>query len=131
MKLKNLRLTLASVNRNPNARDIEAVEVKVNRKRNTDGTLSKEVDCYTIVCVGNKGDTLNVKVPSSLATKVTDLREALDADNVVMVEFSELRLTAYALLNGGTLYSGISGSAQGLSITSKTPADPDDSIMMP
>ena len=115
MKLKNLRLTLANVNRTTNAKDMEAIEVTVNRVRNEDGTMGRDVDSYSIECAAYH-DTIKIKVGKELAAKVTELQDALSNDVTVMVTFEGLKLKAYAMLGeNGKLNSGVSGKADDFS----------------
>ena len=110
MKLKNVRLTLANVNRTTNAKDMEAIEVTVNRVRN-DGSMGRDVESYSIECAAYH-DTLKVKVGKELATKVTALQDALNDDVTVMVTFEGLKLKPYAMLSSeGKLLSGVSAKA--------------------
>ena len=111
MKLKNVRLTLANVNRTTNAKDMEAIEVTVNRVRNEDGSMGRDVDSYSIECAAYH-DTLKVKVGKELATKVTALQDALNDDVTVMVTFEGLKLKPYAMIGSdGKLLSGVSAKA--------------------
>ena len=111
MKLKNVRLTLANVNRTTNAKDMEAIEVTVNRVRNEDGSMGRDVDSYSIERAAYH-DTLKVKVGKELATKVTALQDALNDDVTVMVTFEGLKLKPYAMLSSeGKLLSGVSAKA--------------------
>ena len=115
MKLKNLRLTLANVNRTTNAKDMEAIEVTVNRVRNEDGTLGRDVDSYSIECAAYH-DTIKIKVGKELAAKVTELQDALSNDVTVMVTFEGLKLKAYAMLGeNGKLNSCVSCKADDFS----------------
>ncbi len=117
MKLKNVRLTLANVNRTTNAKDMEAIEVTVNRVRNEDGSMGRDVESYSIECAAYH-DTLKVKVGKELATKVTALQDALNDDVTVMVTFEGLKLKAYAMLDAnGKLISGVSAKADDFTFT--------------
>lgn len=112
MKLKNLRLATANVARTTSAKDFECLETSVNRVRNDDGAYTRDVDSYSIHCSAYKGDTIKVKVPKTLATKVTELTDSLSNDVTVMITFTGLKLTAYAMIgNDGKLYSGVSAKA--------------------
>lgn len=88
MKLKNIRLTLANVNTTTNKRDMEAVETSVNRVRQEDGTLGRDIDSYSIHCLAYRGDILKIKVPKELAGKVAKLNDALGDDVTVNVTSS-------------------------------------------
>lgn len=113
MKLKNIRLSLANVNTTTNKKDMEAVETSVNRIRQDDGTLGRDVESYSIHCLANRGDILKVKVPKELADKVTKLNDALGDDVTVNVTFTGLKLKAYAM-KGNSEYavnSGVSAKA--------------------
>ena len=123
MQLKNLKLDLSAVNRNKNATEIEAVDVGTNRKRNADGSYSKEIDTFTISCAANRGDTLKVKVPPECSGKMAELSTLLRSDATVMVKFTNLKLFAYAMQTNGNLYSGVSGRADDFEISSKILAD--------
>lgn len=113
MKLKNLRLTLANVNTTTNKRDMEVVETSVNRVRQEDGTLGRDVDSYSLHCIAYRGDILKVKVPKELAEKVTKLTDALSDDVTVNVTFTGLKLKAYAMKGNGEsgVISGVSAHA--------------------
>lgn len=113
MKLKNLRLTLANVNTTTNKRDMEVVETSVNRVRQEDGTLGRDVDSYSLHCLAYRGDILKVKVPKELAEKVTRLTDALSDDVTVNVTFTGLKLKAYAMKGNGEsgVISGVSAHA--------------------
>lgn len=113
MKLKNLRLTLANVNTTTNKRDMEVVETSVNRVRQEDGTLCRDVDSYSLHCIAYRGDILKVKVPKELAEKVTKLTDALSDDVTVNVTFTGLKLKAYAMKGNGEsgVISGVSAHA--------------------
>ena len=112
MKLKNLRLTIGNVARTTNSKDFECIETSVNRVRNDDNTYSKDVESYSIHCIAYKGDVLKVKVPNTLADKVKKLTDSLTNDVTVMVTFTGLKLTPYAMIgNDAKLYSGVSAKA--------------------
>lgn len=113
MKLKNLRLTLANVNTTTNKRDMEVVETSVNRVRQEDGTLGRDVDSYSLHCIAYRGDILKVKVPKELAEKVTKLTDALSDDVTVSATFTGLKLKAYAMKGNGEsgVISGVSAHA--------------------
>ena len=117
MKLKNVRLTLANVNRTTNAKDMEAIEVSVNRVRNEDGTMGKDIESYSIECAAYH-DTLKVKVGKEHAAKVTALQDALSNDLTVMVIFEGLKLKQYAMIGAdGKLLSGVSAKADDFTFT--------------
>ena len=130
MKLKNVRVLLSSVNRMASKKSCDVVEVKTNFKRLDDNTLSREPESYSIVCAGNKYDTFAVKVPPTIASKVTKLMEALSKEQDVEVEFQNLKLSLYAMVNNGTLYSGVSGKADDFTIVSTTDPTDDVEILM-
>lgn len=113
MKLKNIRLTLANVNTTTNKRDMEAVETSVNRVRQEDGTLGRDIDSYSIHCLAYRGDILKIKVPKELAGKVAKLNDALGDDVTVNVTFVGLKLKAYAMKGNGeyAVNSGVSAKA--------------------
>lgn len=129
MKLKNVRTTLASVNRVASQKTCEVVEVKTNYKRLDDNTFSKEVDFYTIVNAGNRYDTFNVKIPATKAKKVTELADKIQREEEVSIEYQNLRLSLYAIVNNGVLYSGVSGRADDLTIVSTTNPDDNEIIL--
>lgn len=113
MKLKNLRLTLANVNRTTNQKHLEVEGTSVNRVRLEDGTLGRDIQNYVIECLAYRGDTLKVKVPKELADKVTKLADALGDDVRVNAVFRGLKLRAYALKGeGGSIISGVSATAE-------------------
>lgn len=118
MKLKNVRVSLSSVNRVASKKTCEVVEVKTNYKRLEDNTFSREPESYSILCAGNKYDTFGVKVLPAIADKVTQISDALKMEQDVEVEFQNLRLSLFAMVNNGTLYSGVSGKADDLIIVS-------------
>lgn len=116
MKLKNVRVTLASINRVASKKACEVVEVKTNYKRLDGGTFSREPESYSIVCAGNRYDTFAVKVSPATASKVTKVADALANEQDVEIEFQNLKLSLYAMLNNGVLYSGVSGRADDISV---------------
>ena len=117
MKLKNVRLTLANVNRTTNAKDMEAIEVSVNRVRNEDGTMGRDIESYSIECAAYH-DTLKVKVGKEHAAKVTALQDALSNDLTVIVIFERLKLKPYAMIGAdGKLLSGVSAKADDFTFT--------------
>lgn len=118
MKLKNLRLTTANVARTTNSKDFECIETSVNRVRNENGSYSRDVDSYSIHCSAYKGDILKVKVPKTLANKVTELSDSLSNDVTVMITFTGLKITPYAMIGtDGKLYSGVSAKADDFTFT--------------
>lgn len=130
MKLKNVRVTLSSVNRVASQKACEVVEVKTNYKRLDDGTFSREPESYSIVCAGNKYDTFAVKVSPAIASKVTKIVDALANEQEVEIEFQNLKLSLYAMINNGTLYSGASGRADDLAIVSTSEPEDDMDILV-
>ena len=129
MKLKNVRTPLSSVNRVASQKTCEVVEVKTNYKRLDDSTVSKEVDFYTIVNAGNRYDTFNVKIPATKAKKVTELAEKIQREEEVSVEYQNLKLSLYAIVNNGILYSGVSGKADDFTIVSAVNPEDDEIIL--
>lgn len=123
MKLKNVRVNLASVNRVASQKTCEVVEVKTNYKRLDNGTPSREPESYSIVCAGNRYDTFAVKVLPTIASKVTKVSDALKKEQEVIIEFQNIKLSLYAMVNNGTLYSGVSGKADDFTIVSTTDDD--------
>ncbi len=122
--LKNVRVNLASVNRQASQKACEVVEVKTNYKRLDDNTIGKEIDFFTIVNSGNRYNIFNVKIPATKAKKVTELADKIQREEEVSIEYQNLRLSLYAMVNNGVLYSGTSGSADDFTIVSTTnPAD--------
>lgn len=129
MKLKNVRTTLASVNRVASQKTCEVVEVKTNYKRLDDNTFSREPESYSITCAGNRYDTFAVKVLPTIASKVTKIVDALAKEQDVAVEFHGLKLSLYAMVNNGILYSGVSGKADDLTIVSNTDSEDEEIIL--
>lgn len=117
MNLRNLRLTLASVNTNPERLDMQVVDTLTSFIRNDDGTLNHDaVENYIFKCLANRGDTINVKLPKHLAAKFTKVKQALDAGETVHVIFDDLKIRAYSMKGGeGKVYSGVSASASDFS----------------
>lgn len=113
MKLKNLRLTLANVNTTTNKKDMEVVETSVNRVRQEDGTLGKDIDSFSLHCLAYRSDILKVKMPKELSQKVKQLNDALGDDVTVSVTFIGLKLKAYAMRGNGEsgVISGVSARA--------------------
>ncbi len=129
MKLKNLRLTLANVNTSTTRKEMEVVEVSTNRVRLDDGTMGRDIDSYAIHCAAHGGDVLKIKTPKELATKVTQLADALGDDVTVLVTFTGLRLKAFAMKSGDSVISGISAKADDFSFRVQS-ADTDDEILL-
>jgi len=126
MKLRNLRLTHATVNVTASRRDFEVVDTSVNRVRSDDGTVSRDIDCYCLHCLANRGDVLKVKVPKECAQKVTDISDQLRDDKTVNVTFEGLKLTAYAMPSSNPDYpvnSGVVGRALDFTYTTSTEED--------
>ncbi len=116
MNLKNLKLTPATVNPALNPTEFLLSDVSTNRVYNTDGSLSRDVDSYSLHCVAHRNDVLKVKVPSTLAEKVTKLHDDLNADNDIVITFDKLKLTAFSMITkDGKMISGVSGKAENFS----------------
>ena len=65
-----------------------------------------------------------MKIPATKAKKVTELADKIQREEEVSIEYQNLRLSLYAMVNNGVLYSGTSGSADDFTIVSTTnPAD--------
>ena len=120
MKLKNIRLTLGNVNTAPNRKDMTVTDVLINRARNEDGSMGKDIQNYVIACAAYKGDILKVKIGIEHAEKFTKLSNALKDDATVLVTFSGLKLRAYAMLgDNGQVISGVGASAEDFEFTVK------------
>lgn len=104
---------------------MEAVETSVNRVRLDDGTLGKDVESYSIHCLAYRGDILKVKIPKELASKVTQLNDALGDDVTVNVTFTGLKLKAYAMKGNGdyAVNSGVSAKADDFTFAVQNVAD--------
>lgn len=134
MKLRNVRIGLSSVNRVASQKNCEVVEVKTSYKRLDNGSFSKDdVDYFSLVLAGNKYDTFTVKImpaTNSIASKITQVADALAKEQEVIIEFKNLKLSLYAMLNNGTLYSGVSGKADDFTIVSTTDPEEDVDIVL-
>jgi hypothetical protein len=128
MKLKNLRITVSSVNTSPNKTDFEVIETSVNRVRLEDGSVGRDIESYSLHCLARKGDILKVKVGKQLASKVTEITDALNHDKTVMVTFTGLNITAYAMASNNPQYpinSGVTAKAEDFTFNINTEDDID------
>ena len=127
MKLKNVRLTLASVARTTNSKTMPVNEVGVIYKQDAEGNRTDEIGGYTITCSAYRGDELKIKFPVTVAEKIADLRNKLENDVEIEVVFTNLKLTPYALkTKSGDVISGVSAKADDFAIAS---ANLDELIM--
>ena len=117
MKLRNVRLTLANVARTTNAKSMEALNVGTVKERLEDGTYSDKVNNYTVDCAAYRGDTLKVKFPTTVASKIETLKNHLENDELVEISFKGLKLLPYAMkANDGSVLSGVSAKADDFEI---------------
>ena len=131
MKLKNMRLTLASVAKTPDAKSMEVNAVGKVYKRDKQDNPTSELDYVYADCGAIKGDFLRVKFPKELESKINDLRSLLDDDVPVNITFEKLKLFPYALrTDEGQLLSGVSAKADDFTIVSPAVDDIDDAVIM-
>ncbi len=131
MKLKNLRLTLASVAKTPDAKSMEVNFVGKVYKRDEHKNPTSELDYVFAECAANKGDSLRVKFPKELESKIDELKALLDDDVVVDIAFEKLRPSPYVLPpDAGSVVSGVSAKADDFTIVSPVVDDIDDAVIM-
>lgn len=134
MKLNSLRIGMANVARTPNAKTLEVVNTGATKVRLDNGTYSDQIDNYIVECAVNRGDTLKVKFPLSVANKIENLKNFLYDDNaLVEISFTNLKLFPYALkTNDGSVLSGVSAKADDFEIHVKEfDMDFDDTLLNP
>ena len=68
-------------------------------------------------CSAYRGDTLKVKFPVTVESKINKLKKLLYDDVTVEISFSGLKLTPYAMIaKDGSLISGVSAKADDFEI---------------
>lgn len=119
MSLQQLHLSSQSIAEKPSARDHQVIDVKITHKFNSEtNQTTEEIEKVSIIILGYKGSTPAVKLPIELADKVADLKQKLDSDSIIRVNFDKLKVRAYALINTkGELVSGVSCSAEDFEIS--------------
>lgn len=118
MKLRNLKLVLANVAGKNSAGGLLANGVSELREKDENGKYTKLIG-YAVECAVNRGDSLKVKFPLSIEQHFLKLKEMLDADMIVEIGFTNLKLTPYALkAQDGSVLSGVSAKADDFTIIS-------------
>ncbi len=118
MKLKNIRLSIANIAKDPTQTSLPVNETGTIFETAPE-TGIRSVIGYSITCSGNKGDEIKIKLPLTTEKKITELKNLLDRDMDVAVEFSGLSLRAYAMkTSDGNVFSGISAKADDFDIIS-------------
>lgn len=117
MKLKNLRLTLASIARTTNSRTLPANSTSKIFKKDEAGNQTDELDGYSVNCSTYRGDNINIKFGLNVAEKIEKLNKELENDVNIEISFTGLKLTPYAMKsNTGNVLSGVSGKADDFEI---------------
>lgn len=121
MKLKNLRVTLANIAKTTNAKTLEATGTGVINEKDNSGMWTTNAIGYTVECAVYRGDTIKVKFPVETAEKIIELKKMLENDVTVMISFTGLKLTPYALkATDGSIISGVSAKADDFEIVEST-----------
>lgn len=131
MQIENLRITMASVARTPDATDMELNKVGKVYKRDEHNNPTSELDYLYAECAANKGDSLRVKFPKELESKIDELKAFLDDDVAVNIAFEKLKLKSYKFRRtDGEVLTGVSGKADDFTIVSSVVDDIDDAVIM-
>lgn len=132
MMLRNIKLSLSNIAENTGDKALVVVGTRNYRKRLDDGSFGRELEYYGIECRARKGDTITVKVPISLAQKVSALNDVVNnSDSTAKVTFSNLMLRVYAMQGeDGKVYSGVSAKADDFDYKVLTDALNDDDLIV-
>ena len=117
MKLKNLKLTSANVAPTTNAKAFSVNSTSVIFERDAENKLTQNVAGYAVHVGARHGDELKVKLPVTARQTIADINSKLaQSDCNILVSFEGLTLKAYAMMSNGALNSGVSATAQSVSI---------------
>lgn len=122
MKLNDIRLSLANINRREKDSTCECIGVSFLK----DIKDPDVVKGYKFECAGVRGSTFDIKTDNSEENKeVFDkIEKILKKEEDVKIIAEELTVKAYALINEkGNLLSGISAKADSISIVDDKPID--------
>jgi hypothetical protein len=117
--LNKLHLSLASVAKTTNAKGMEVSDTSTIYERDSEGRKLDKIIGYSITCSGYRGGLLVVKFPPSVEKKFKELQKELENDVEILISFSKLSLTAYALKGrDNNIISGVVGKAEDFTIIS-------------
>ena len=117
MNLKNLKLSIVNIALTTNTRTLDVLRTGKIHKRDTNGSITEAVESLYVECACRGGDSIKIKFPTEIESKITDLAKMLENDVTVSISFTGLKLTPYALKKAdGTILSGVSGKATDFTI---------------
>lgn len=114
MELKDLQLNMECITGRRGA--VPMISVKERYCRDANGKATNTLDGYNVDIPALGSCIQTVKLPSSAKKTVEQAQKALQEGDIVLAEFSQFKATAYALLDGARLRSGVSATAEGMSI---------------
>lgn len=115
MQLKDLKLGIEVIT--GRFKNILISSITDRYVRDENGKATSTLEGWNIAVPDLSGSLQMVKVPLSAKKVVEDARKAMGAGNIVLVaSFLNFKATPYAVADGAKLRSGISCSADGLTI---------------
>lgn len=114
MELKDLKLNMESITGRRGA--VAVISVRPRYVRDANGKATNTLEGYNVDIPALGSSLQTVKLPSGIKKTVEQAQNALQEGNIVLAEFSQFKATAYALLDGARLRSGVSATAEGMSI---------------
>ena len=117
MKVQNLDVQLPAVSGNPRSKSLEVANVGSLYEKDASGKNTENLIGFYVNCFARRGDTLKVKFPLEVESKIRQLNQLIDKDKVVSITFTALRLKPYAFKGAnGSVVSGVAAKADDFEI---------------